>query len=246
MSINIDLDSDLQSVTVETVVNDTVTENNSYEITPVESVSIVEGVKREYSIVGDGLYASISTDEAPEWLTAIIDNLVTTSIANGQLNYDLLVQDVRNAIDAIDVAQNTYVEQVNINALIDGIVVTKIETLNATLGDTYATRVELTTASATTTDALTLYTTDLVSSFNDDVNARVTNVELAYTTADSALSSSIEALSSSIVSQNEELSANANAVSGLKTYVGLGPTNDPDGTGVLSRVQILENQNDGR
>ena len=78
MSINIDLDSDLQSVTVETVVNDTVTENNSYEITPVESVSIVEGVKREYSIVGDGLYASISTDEAPEWLTAIIDNLVTT------------------------------------------------------------------------------------------------------------------------------------------------------------------------
>jgi hypothetical protein len=245
MSTNIDIDSDLQNVEIVTKVNDTVTEDNSHIISPVENESIVEGFKREYSIVGDGLYASINAGDAPEWLTSIIDNLVATAILNGQINYDLLVQDVRNAIDAIDVAQNTYVEQVNITSLIDGIVVSRLETLNATLGNTYATRVALTSALATSDEAMTFYVTDLVASFNDAVNSRVTSVELAYADADSALSSSIDSLSSRITSQDEEVTANADAVSGLKTYVGIGNNNLPDGTGILSRVQVLENQNDG-
>jgi hypothetical protein len=215
------------------------------EICPEIQSEKITVVKKEYSVVGDGLFASIDADEAPLWLTAILNDLVTNAIANGFLNYDLLVQDVRNAIDSIDVAKNTYVEQINIAAIVNGIVVTKLETLNATLGDTYATRVALTAAVATTESAMVLYTTDLVSSFNDSVNARITNVEVAYSDADSALSTSIQALNSRITDQDSDLEAKASAISGLRTYVGLSTNNNPNSTGLLSRVQILENQNDG-
>ncbi len=223
----------------------TVVESSEYCIDPQTSESIVEGVKKEYSIVGDGLYASINTDEAPEWLTSIIDNLVDNAISSGMIDYDLLVQDVRNAIDSIDVASNTYVEQININAIVDGIVVSKLETLNATLGNTYATIVNLNTAIATTEEAMTLYTSDLVAEFNDTIGSRITSVELAYANADESLATSIDTLNSRITSQDGELSGNANAISGLQTYVGLDTSNNPNGTGALSRIEILENQNDG-
>jgi hypothetical protein len=245
MSIDININADLQNTEIETSSTTSLTESNSHCVTPINSESIVEGIKKEYSIVGDGLYASINTDEAPVWLTTIIDNLVTTSIAGGQLNYNFLVQDVRNAIDSIDILKNGYLNEIQITALTDGIVVSKLETLNATLGDIYATSVELDTATATTESAYTSLITDRVAFFNDSTNARITNVELAYADVDSALASSIEALSSRITSQDGDLTATSDAVSGLKTYVGLSAGNTPNNTGLLARVQIVENQNDG-
>lgn len=206
---------------------------------------LITGVKKEYSIVGDGLYASINTDEAPEWLLSIIDNVVKNAIENNLTDYDLLVQDVRNAIDSIDVAANTYVEQINIDSIVNGIITTRLTTLNATYESTFATIVGLQSAIATSESATTLLITDLVASVSDDVNSRITNVELAYADADSTLASSIESLSSAFVDQGVTLSGTADAVSGLQTYVGLGPNSNPDGTGLLSRVNILENQADG-
>jgi hypothetical protein len=209
------------------------------------SPSTVEGYKKEYSIVGDGLYASVSAEDAPQWLTSLIDDVVGTAVANGMTDYDLLVQDVRNAIDSIDVARNTYVEQVNIDATINAIVTSRLQTLNSTLENTYATIVDLDTAVTNANNALTQRASDLEATFNGEIDSRISAVETAYAAADSALASDITSLETAFEDQESNQAANAVAVSGLQTYVGLNPNSVPNGTGLLSSVSILQKQNDG-
>lgn len=227
--------------------------SNAHCVDAVDTTSIVEGHKKEYSIVGDGIYASVSTDEAPEWLLDLIDNVVANSVANGLTDYDLLVQDVRNAIDALDIAKNTYVEQTDITSIVDGIVASHITTLNATYGDTFATKVELSTAVATATDAYTLDVVDLRAEFTDNINSRVTEITDAYAAADQVNANNIDVLTSVLTDQITGLSGIADAVSGLQTYVGLDYDGVPNDTGLLASItQVgdtttsLQNQLDGK
>jgi hypothetical protein len=220
--------------------------SNLHSVDTQEQESIVEAHKKEYSIVGDGLYASISTEEAPSWLTGIIDDVVASAVANGLTDYDSLVQDVRNAIDALDTAANSYVEQINFDALVNGLIATQLETLNATYENTYATKVELTSAVATSENSIIQDITDLSVSFNNTIDSRITSVETAFANADSAIASDVDALTASFTSQEANLQGTADAVSGLQTYVGVDSSNDPDGTGMLSRLTTLENQIDGK
>lgn len=224
------------------VTNDVATDlvaSNLHCITPEEQESIVNGYKNEYSIVGDALYASINAEETPQWLATLLDNAVSNAVANGMTNYGLLVQDVRNAIDAIDVAKNTYVEQINFTADVNGIIGTHLETLNATLGNTYATKIELDIVEANANYALTMAITDLTAAYSNEINSRITTIQNAYSAADRALADDITALTVVFTDQESTLSGIAEAVSGLQTYVGLDDNGDPDGTGLLNGITSL-------
>lgn len=207
--------------------------------------SIIEGSKQEYSIVGDGLYASISADEAPQWLVDIVDNVVSTSMLSSFDNYNDLVQEVRSAIDSIDVAANTYVEQINIQSLVDGIIASRLASLNATVEGNTATILDLDTALVNLDESFAQRVTDITASFNDTTDARITEISQARADGDEALAQQITALDASIQDTNSDVSGQASAISGLQIYVGLDGSSDPNGTGVLSRVSILEKQNDG-
>jgi hypothetical protein len=233
-----------------------VVSSNLHDVTFKEIDSVVEGYKAEYSIVGDGLYASISADDAPQWLTEIIDSVVKLAVDRGMINYDLLVQDVRNAIDSIDVAKNQYVEKINIDATIDSVIASRLTTLNATYEATYATKVGLTTAVATSESALLQEINDLRASLNDSIDSRITSTTTAYTTADEALASDITALTTIFTNQEESVQATAEAITSLQTYIGLTSDYNPTGEGlineietklgnILATVELLEKQNDG-
>jgi hypothetical protein len=207
--------------------------------------STVEGYKKEYSIVGDGLYASVSAEDTPQWLAAIIDDVVANSVANGMTDYNLLVQDVRNAIDALDVATNTYVEQINFDATVNQIIGSRLETLNSTLENTYATIVDLDTAVVNNDFALTQRANELEATFNAEISSNVANVTQAYSNADSALADDITALTTVFEDQESNLAAASTAITGLQTYVGVTESNIPDGTGILSSIALLQKQADG-
>lgn len=196
----------------------------------------ISAVKREYSIVGDAFYAGVNSGTAPAWLTTLIDSVVGASVANGLTDYDLLVQDVRNAIDSINVAKNTFVEQINFNALVNGIIGSHLTTLNAEYGGKFATIVALETVKVDTESSLALITSDLRSEFSDDINSRITSVESAYAAADQVNADSINALSVAFADQSSGLSGTAEAISTLQTYVGLTAEGDPNGTGMLQRL----------
>lgn len=209
------------------------------EVSNEPASKVITGHKKEYSIVGDALYASVSVNEAPVWLTGLIDSVVSTSIASGMTDYDSLVQDVRNAVDSIDVAKNTYVTQVEITPLVDGIITSRLETLNATNENIYATKVELTTAISTSELATTQTIDSVEASLNDTINSEVTNLQTALTTETLARSNDITALESSLTDTNLGLDAAASAVTSLNTYVGLDNAGIPNGTGLIDSVQSL-------
>ena len=243
MSTNINIEP--QTVCTEVIPEESLVSTNTHEITPVETTSTVEGFKKEYSVVGDGLYASVSVEDAPLWLTGLIDNVVASAVASGMVDYDLLVQDVRNAVDSIDVAKNTYVEQVNVDTIVNGIITTRLQTLNATVDNNSASIVDLDTTVATLDSTLSQRITDIESSFNEDVDARITQALTTYSDDSKASANSVEVLTAAFNDQNSELAANAVAVSGLQTYVGLTGSGDPNGTGILASISTLQKQNDG-
>tara|TARA_R110000744_G_scaffold147612_8_gene260606 strand:+ start:4418 stop:8032 length:3615 start_codon:yes stop_codon:yes gene_type:complete len=222
-----------------------IADSGSHDVcsTPLQEVV---AVRKEYSIVGDRFYAGFSDDVAPTWLTDLVDNLVLNSVTNGLTNYDLLVQDVRSAIDSIDVAKNTYVEQINFSEDVKGIIGTRLQTLNATYDGKFATIVNLDLVAASTTEALALSITDLRAQFTEDINSRITIVNSAFASGDQANADSITALTTVFADQSTELTGIAEAVSGLQTYVGLDfSSSNPNGLGMLSRVELLEKQSDG-
>ncbi len=202
--------------------------------------------KREYSIVGDAYYASTFSGPTPTWLSDLINARVDTSVQQGLTDYDLLVQDVRNAIDSIDVAKNTFVEEISFQHRVDGVVGSHLDTLNATYNDKFATIVNLDIVEANAEYARVTQANDLKAAYEDYTNSRITSVQQAYADADSAIADDITALDVRIDDQESGLSATADAVSGLQVYVGLDKsTANPNGTGMLSRIGILEKQNDG-
>jgi hypothetical protein len=209
---------------------------NAHEVCVQTPEDIIEVAKKEYAIVGDALFASVSTDEAPSWLTGLIDNLVDVSLTAGLLDYNQLRTDVLAAIDSIDVAANTYVEQINFSQDVDSAISTRLTTFNATLGTTYSTKIELTALVATETEALALDITDLSATLTADINARVTTINLALANETSARTASIDALTSVYLDQASDIQGSADAVSGLQTYVGLDVTSNPNGTGLLNTV----------
>ena len=246
MSIKTTSTIDVEVDTTEVITsspNDLVT-SNEHTLHVRNLDSIISGTKKEYSIVGDGFYASVGTDQAPEWLTSIIDSVVEDSVRSGFVNYNELVGDVRAAIDSIDIAENTYVKTINFNALADARIGTAVETLNATIDDVAATIVSIDTVQATASSAVSSSISDIRAEFEGN-DARITGIEIAYAAADEILTNSITSLSGRLDSQDGTLSGNADAIEGLKTYVGLSENNDPNNTGMLARVQVLENQNDG-
>lgn len=206
----------------------------------------VTAQKREYSIVGDAYYPSAYSGPTPTWLSDIIDSRVDTAVQTGLTDYDLLVQDVRNAIDSIDVAKNTFVEEISFQHRVDGVVGSHLDTLNATYNDKFATIANLDIVEANAEYARVTQANDLKAAYEGYTNSRITSVQQAYADADSAIADDITAMDVRIDDQESGLSATADAVTGLQVYVGIDEsTSNPNGTGLLSRVNILERQNDG-
>lgn len=211
----------------------------------IEEPNEVVAIKKEYSIVGDAFYAGINSDVAPSWLTNLIDAVVEASVANGLTDYDLLVQDVRNAISSIDVSANTYVEQLSFNDYLGTYIGQHLATLNTTVGQNSSQIVDLDLVVTNNDSAMATRVTDLDVRLSDDINSQITGVQLAYASEDLALATSIDSLTTAFTDQESNLQGTSSAVSGLQTYVGLTEESSPNGTGILSRINILENQTDG-
>lgn len=238
----------LDTTEVTTATNQEIeTTSNEHCVNIVLNEGTINSSKKEYSIIGDSFYTSINySGTTPQWLLDLVNNLVDSAVMSGLTNYDELVQDVRSAIDSIDVAKNTFVSQVNFTQQVDTIIGTRLQTLNVTNDNKYAQIVDLDTVVVNANEALSLRATDLQAEFSEGINSRITTVQTAYASEDQVLANSIEALTVVFDAQDTQLSGVANAVSGLQTYVGLSTeTGIPNGLGLLSRVSMVEKQTDG-
>ena len=206
--------------------------STQHEVCVQPAEELIEVVKKEYSIVGDGLFASVSTEEAPAWLTDIIDSIVDSALLSGFSDYDQLRQDVLSAIDSIDLANNNYVSTIIMNQTIDSVIIAKIDQLNANLDDKFATITKVDLVSVNASNALALSIESVKAEFTEEINARVDEISLAFANADSAIALNITSIESVFGYHAEDILATAGAVTGLQTYVGLDSSNIPNGTGI--------------
>ena len=161
-----------------------------------EELSITS-VKNTYSIVGDALFASVSVDEAPEWLTSIIDSVIDTQLKVSLDSLDELKLSILEALSEIDIAKNQYQELINIEVTIDGIITSKLETLNANVANADAKIIDLEFTKASKDEAVAIAIEQIGSSINSpngEINALVTGIRGTIATLDDNTRLALEGL----------------------------------------------------
>lgn len=172
-------------VTLNNVVVDA---ENATEITAKGAVSIVSeeqqekvvSRKKQYSIVGDALYLSVNTDDPPEWLEDIISTI--TSQQYGE--FSSLLGGVQNsflsALNEIELAKNSYTEALNIYDSVEGVVVSHLTGINASVNNLQSQFVDLRTVVATDLVTTANRVTSLESSIGE---SEALNIQMSGTLA---------------------------------------------------------------
>lgn len=157
--------------------------------------STVEGYQKEYSIVGDGLYASVSAEEAPQWLTGILDNVISSRLDANLTSLQQANLNIINSLAELEVAKNQYQELINIDATVDGVVASRLSTLNATVDQNSATISRLDATSVTPEQASAIAGNVIEAELNSgSIGARIGNLDTAISNTNGALASSVEVL----------------------------------------------------
>lgn len=194
----------------------------------------VTGNKKEYSIIGDGLYAGINSENAPTWLTSIIDNVVSGLIGKRVKDLDTAINNINKSLLELEVAKNQYQELINIDSRIDSVLASKLETLNATIQQNSSNIIGLDTAKVTPDEALAISTDHVNAQIsNGDIQALVTDINSTIANNDLSAAQRINTLES-VYNENEstvreilsnsagEYTATANAVTELEVAINEG------------------------
>ena len=234
------IDIELSDVKVTDVSDTDIVKNKSVEVSNsvvepriLDNESIVEGYKKEYSIVGDGLYASVSAEDAPAWLTAIIDSVIGMQLDSGLLD----IREARNSILAalaeIDVAKNQYQELINIDDTIESVIASRLTTLNATVGSNSASILNLSTTKVDEERALAISADHLSAEILDgSVRSLVTNLNTAIADVNYSLANSVDMIEADFESLDGVVQSNAVATNALYTYVGIDSAGASTSTGL--------------
>lgn len=159
----------------------------------------VSSIKNEYTIVGDRLYASIEQGEAPEWLTSVIDSVVTSVLGLKLSELSEAVTGINTALLELEALKNQYQELIVIASNPDAVTVARLETLDSSVAQNNAGITNLQTTKASLDDAAAISANVLDASIdNGRIHAINTNLSTAITTLDQAMSTSISVLSSTL------------------------------------------------
>ena len=217
--------------------------DNNIDIEILEPDYNVTINKREYVITGDNMYIPKTYDESPQWLKDIIGTITDFSLNQKLTEIGALSNTLYGLIDELNAAKNTYTNSIITSAEIDERINARIETLNSSIAESDATIVDMIATKATPTEASSLALNVLTASINDGaISSLVSNLQNAISTTNSTLSNNIDIVHSEMTGDFE---ATSDAVSGLQTYIGVDNDGGLTGTGLLSKVDILEKQNDG-
>lgn len=172
MSISYDDKSEIIIESCDTVVE----APSDVPVTAGDPSHSVTSRKKEYSIVGDALYFSVEEGAVPPWLEDVFDNLVNNSLDNSFRSLDNIHDSLRSAIDSIELAKNDYTSAISIYDSVEGVVISKLEGMNATVGAAQANIKTLETVMATETSAMAARM-DQLSAELGDAQGAVTNLQ---------------------------------------------------------------------
>lgn len=126
---------------IEVVDTEVVSANNIEIEIPNEAIIVSEDnkdydvriVKKEYTIIGDGIFIPSMHEDAPPWLKEFIDTTIEIAIINRDQSLVDRMQAILTLMDYVP--KNQYTEQINQIISEDGIINSRIATLNSNLVD---------------------------------------------------------------------------------------------------------------
>lgn len=241
---------------MELIIDNTVeaTEYNNVEVIIPSQIDVVEEiaefevsvVKKEYTIIGDSIFIPSTYEDAPPWLKEFINTTIDVAVTNRDQS---LIDRMNSILTVMEyVPKNQYTEQINQIVSADGIINSRIATLNSNLTDAInssnATIAEINLTYASKTEAAAIVTNALTASLSGsgEIGSVLIQLQEAYASLESTTAQQITMLESVM---EGEITGNAQAMQTLRTYVGVDPNGGVTGTGLLADVQILQKQNDG-
>lgn len=163
----------------------------------------VHSKKKEYSIVGDGLYAQVSGDTTPDWLLSTIDIAINLKLGEALFNLDNVTGDLITAIDEIQLARNAYEEYINIDATVDRIIATRVQQLDARIDNANAKITEIDQAYVDEDQAMAIAAQQISASLNTpggELNSSINRIDLALVGIDDTVAANYDWLKQ----QNED------------------------------------------
>ena len=194
--------------------------------------------RKEYSIIGDGIFISNVLDDVPEWLGDLIDSTFEAAILSRDQNLINRMEAILTALDYVP--KNRYTEQINQIVDEDGIINTRIATLNSNLTDALttanATIAEINLTYASKNEAAAIATNTLTASLSADGEIGSTLIELqnAYADLESTTVESITLLESVM---EGEINGNASAMQTIRSYVGIDEAGASTDTGLSAYLE---------
>lgn len=175
--------------------------------------------KREFSIVGDNVYVTASS-EAPQWLLDLINGTIANAIADGTADFDDLRENILNAIAAMNIAKNDYDSYVIKLEDAEGRLLAYTETLNATVADSVAQIVSTLVTKVTADEALTIAVDAIQSSINGGaIKAQIDTINTTLATESLSRATQVDTIMAAITDESSGLAANATAIEILDATV---------------------------
>ena len=208
--------------------------------------------KREYVIVGDDIYIPQLYDDAPQWMKDLVQIVVDVSIST---NNQGLINELNSALDQFAVSYvplNQYTQSIldlgNEDSRINALIETLNSNYNDGLSEANAQIINLQSTKASKDEVVSQVIQTIAAQLADDtsnIGATVKRIDQAIANESSSRALSFEVLTASLEDTNLGVTANATAMQALNVYVGLDSTSNPNNTGLLADVAILQKQNDG-
>ena len=194
--------------------------------------------RKEYSIVGDGIFMPSMYEDAPPWLKEFIDTTIEVAVTNRDQS---LIDRMRAILTLMDyVPKNQYTEQINQIVSEDGIINSRIATLNSYLEgaihSTNATIAEINLTYASKDEAAAIVINALTASLSGSgvIGSALIQLQEAYANLESTTAQSISMLESVM---EGEINGNARAMETIRTYVGIDEAGAGTSTGLSAYLE---------
>ena len=213
--------------------------DNSHNV-DVEDLSDLDitVAKKEYTIVGDGIFIPSMYEDAPAWLKEFIDTTINVAVTNRDQS---LIDRLQSLLSLLDyVPKNQYTEQINQIISEDGIINSRIATLNSNFSNaintTNATIAEINLTYASKNEAAALAANMLAASLSGtgQIGSTLIQLQEAYADLESTTAQSVSALESAM---EGEINGNARAMETIRTYVGIDEAGAGTGTGLSAYLE---------
>ena len=207
---------------------------NSIEVTEGEKDYEVSVVKKAYTIIGDGIFIPSMYENAPPWLKEFIDTTINVAVTARDQS---LIDRLESLLSLLDyVPKNQYTEQINQIVTKEGILNSRIATLNSSFSDAIATIAEINLTYASKNEAAAIAANMLSASLSStgQIGSTLIQLQEAYANLESTTAQSVNALESVM---EGEINGNAQAMETIRTYVGIDEAGAGTGTGLSAYLE---------